>query len=352
MPSPAAFHRGIYSLTASGATPSAKALTNPYVAGIVIRTSWGSIETSEGRYDWSYLDTQIQAAKKSGKRLAIHIKAGSTQSDALPAWLRANPKLQLFSYFRDGAKITVAAPWDPIYLEKLTSFIRAVGNRYRNESTIAYLRLGGGQSILSGWEASRELYDASGSNRISWQEAGFRQDRLFDASKQTIDAFAEALPSTVLWDEPETVEAWQDIPGMTNKTSASKVITAYGLSRPNYGVWREDLHACTATNPPPGQSSYLDLFKILWSAPGRDGAQMVWNVQDGTQDIPSSFRMNPKNCVSDEDGDSDVDQADVLRKALDTALAYGMPYVEVYQADVADPDLQQTLSYAASQFRK
>ncbi|MBI2096987.1 MAG: peptidoglycan-binding protein, partial [Candidatus Sungbacteria bacterium] len=347
-PIPVAFSRGVYSLTAFGDTPSPVAWANPNVSGVVIRTSWGDIETSEGQYNWGYIDNQITAAKANGKKLAIHIKAGSTKNNGLPNWLLTQyPGLQRFSYYDDTQKIVFAAPWDPLYLQKLKSFINAFGSRYKNESAVAYLRLGGGQSILSGWEASADLYDEGGITKLSWATAGFTSDRLVASASQTIDTFMTALPATVLWDEPETISAWQNIPGATEKTSVSEKVTAYGFSKyPNYGAWREDLHACTDLNPT-GVTGYEKLFKILWDHPGKNGAQMVWSVQDGTDGNLATFRMNPKgNCVADEEKDGDFDRADVLRKAVDVALAYQMPYIEVYQADITDSRVASVIAYA------
>ena len=42
----------------------------------------------------------------------------------------------------------------------------------------------------------------------------------------------------------------------------------------------------------------------------------------------------------------------VLRKAVDVVLAYQMPYIEIYQADILDPELQDTIAYAHTHLYK
>lgn len=354
------FHRGVYSLTATDKEPSQRLWNNNYITGVVLRVRWSFIETAEGQYDWGYLDAQIRAAKASGKKLSIYIKAGKVED--LPEWLLKKYALQLFSYDdanpyhecsdENPCKVTFAASWDPIYLEKWTNFIKVFGSRYQNESTIAYVR-GASQSVLSGWEGSKLLYDETGNKQLSWSEAGFTAENIINAAKKIIDVYVGSFPNAVLWDEPVVIKPWNEISGATSALYVSEKIVEYGFGHypDRYGVWREDLHGCIDA-PPIDNSNFKKLFKILWEHQGKNGAQMLWNVQDGTDGNLFTFRMNPKNCAGDEDKDGDLDRADVLKKAVDAALAYQMPYIEIYQADILDPELQDTIAYAHTHLYK
>ena len=78
---------------------------------------------------------------------------------------------------------------------------------------------------------------------------------------------------------------------------------------------------------------------VLSEHPGRSGAQMVWNVQDGTNNQPD--RMN--RC-----GITPGDKVSVLRGAVQLAVDLGMPHVEIYSIDCLDPLLSPVLTFAAA----
>jgi hypothetical protein len=310
---------GVYSLQPFDVDTEDNALDNPNVAGIALRTRWASIEGRKGRYDWRYLDSEIQKAKARSKRVSIYVSA-----EPVPDWV-----------FGDGAQDFAGGagklpiPWDPLFLDRWTGFIAAFGARYANESTIAYTR-GSTDSLTSGWG----LPSTDGDGK-SWLQYGYTTEKMLDSLTTVVDAFLRAFPRTHHWAAIGNIPFE---PTVTGKAAnyVSIQIANYGFNTypDRFGVWRENLSGCVPYPPMINNDQWITPYQH----PGANGAQMLWNVQDG----PS--RMN--QC-----GISPNDKATVLRAAVNRGIDFAMPYLEVYRADVTDPSLQDVMAFAASRLR-
>jgi hypothetical protein len=305
------FPPGVYSLQSNDGVSKPAIYQNPNVAGIAVRTRWPTLEPGEGQYDWSYLDGQIQMAKAASKRVSIYVHD-------VPDWVYADGAQAFPS---DSGNIPV--PWDPVFLDKWTGFIQAFGARYANEATVAYTR-GSTESVTNGW--GLPTTDRSGQ---TWAAYGYTPQRLLQAMQTVVDAFLTAFPQTHHWAEVGTIPFENDISGRPD-TYVAEQIAGYGFSvdPDRFGVWRENLSGCIP-DPPTGGP-----WLVPFEHKGMNGAQMLWHVQDGPT------RMNP--C-----GISPNDKQTVLMAAVQKGLDYGMPYLEIYQLDIIDPDLQSVVSFAA-----
>ncbi|MDI6779691.1 MAG: T9SS type A sorting domain-containing protein [Bacteroidota bacterium] len=327
------FHAGVYSLLGPNGATAPSVYANPHVAGIAVRTGWGTLEPVEGQYDWSYLDNEIQKAASAGKKVSLFI-AGALFSRATPDWVYtagAQPY-----YFIDqnpfhptyGDTLKMPLPWDSVYIAKWTRFIRVLGSRYANDATISYIR-GASESVTNGWGLSET--DAFGR---SWTAYGYTPDKLLAAWKTVLEAFMVAFPKTALWDEVGHIIFEPQVSGKS-QTYVAEQIAQYGFQTypDRFCVWREDISGCIPNPPTDGY------WKILWDHKGRNGAQITWNVQDGPK------RMN--KC-----GIAPNDKPTVLKAAVQRGLDYGMPYLEIYQADVIDIALTSVIQFAAENLGK
>lgn len=310
------FPAGAYNLVAVDQPAAQGALQNPYIAGMALRASWTNLEPSDGVYDWTYLDGQIRAAKANGKAASIYIAVSVPWN--VPDWVYAAGAKSVKT---SVGKLPV--PWDAIFLKKWTAFVKALGSHYTNETAITYVR-GSTEALTNGWRLPAQ--DSS-----VWRNAGYTDLRMQDALQTSIDAFVSAFPTTPNWAEVGNLDIEPAITGNAPDYMGYQVGT-YGFgAHPNtFGVWQEALDECIPNPPTSG------LWVTLWNHKGRDGAQMIWNVQDGP-----NFKMNP--C-----GNSPNKKAPVLKAAVNMGITYGMPYEEIYEVDVLDPALQSVLAYAAS----
>ena len=313
-PSSSPFPSGVYALQAFDGPADSDVLRNPNVAGLAVRTRWSSLEPRSGQYDWSYLDAQIAVARSSGKRVAVYVAA-------TPSWV-----------FDDGAKAFPAAdgalpvPWDDVFLDRWTRFIRAFGARYADEPIIAYTR-GSTESLTGGWSLQE-----TGKDGANWIAYGYTPEKMIDAMTRVVDTFLTAFPKTHHWAEIGSIQFEPQASGR-ERTYVAGEIARYGTARypGRFGVWRENLSGCV---PYPPDKVVNDQWVLALQFSGEIGAQMLWSVQDGPT------RMN--QC-----GLTPNDKASVLSAAVQRGLQYGMRYVEIYKADVKDPDLAAVVSNAA-----
>jgi len=323
-----AFAPGVFALLASNEqSPDPSLYTNPAIAGIAVRTAWESCEPGNGVFDWKYLDAQIAAAKTAGKKVSIAVAAVSAKHPA-PAWLSAAGAKLVTIKDPSGDTYPIPVPWDEIFLDAYTAFVSAFGARYANEPTVAFVR-GATESVTNGWGLPGT--DSSG---VPLSSYGYSPDKEVAALERVVDAFMTAFPRTLQWEEVGFVKDTENLG--VDAGYFAQAIADYGFTKypDRFEVWREDLSDCTP-NPPTRAD-----WTILAAHPGHDGAQMVWNVQDG----PQAFRMD--GCTN-----APPDKGTVLRDAIQKGIDFGMPYLEIYEADCkdTDPAMVAALQLAAQQ---
>ena len=77
--------KGIFCMPVQGANGFPDQILNDTrIAGLDLGDQWQDIETSEGVYDWSTLDTQLAQAEAHGKKVALGITSGGLN---IPDWL-------------------------------------------------------------------------------------------------------------------------------------------------------------------------------------------------------------------------------------------------------------------------
>jgi hypothetical protein len=316
------FTPGVFSLTGTDKPPAPEVYDNPDVAGIAVRASWAGLQSGPGDYHWDYIEDQIANAAAAGKQVSIYLAAG------LPDWVR-DLGVETFTYLDPnpnhgtfGDEITIAVPYDHTYQTRWTTFVRAFGAHFAGDPTIAYVR-GASESMTNGWGLPIEDVDGN-----TWAAYGYTPEKMIAALELVLDTFMTALPGTAEWIEVGPIKFEPELSG-NPEVYVADAVTTYGFATypGRFAVWREDLSGCTEAPPTSA------VWQLLWDHPGRDGAQMLWNVQDGPD------RMN--KC-----GITPNDRPTVLKAAIQRGLDYGMPYLEIYETDVKDDSLRAVLRFA------
>jgi Bacterial Ig domain/Bacterial Ig-like domain (group 3)/Beta-galactosidase len=94
---------------------------------------WSALEPSEGQFDWTQMDSNVQAARDGGYRLIVRIMAGR----ASPSWLVGSGAQELRLLGTDANSddycdwVTTPVPWDPVLAQKYTDLMRDVGRWLR-----------------------------------------------------------------------------------------------------------------------------------------------------------------------------------------------------------------------------
>lgn len=112
----------------------------PGMSTIYMRLPWAFIEPEEGKFDWEILDTPAQRWIDQGKKVAFRITSmESWMQKATPQWVfDAGSK----SYGVDNDRLVEPDYDDPIFLEKVENFVRAMAARYDGNPNVAFVDVG------------------------------------------------------------------------------------------------------------------------------------------------------------------------------------------------------------------
>lgn len=299
--------------------------SKPFVEGATIRIKWQTIEPSYGLFDWNFLDSEIANAQSAGKKISLAIIGK-------PDWLE-NAGVPMYDYVDNypasqtyGDTLQSPITWSDQYVSKLSGMIQALGVKYANNSTISYI------NAVSG-RMNNNLPSEVADGTNFWVATNYHRDTLVSKMNQVLDVYMSAFPNTPSWNSLENVMFEMAASGNPNNYVITQFSNYGEITYPDrFGVWREDLHGCVVYGP-----SFPNTHWTTISNYGcRNGAQMVWNVQDGPQ------RMN--NCGISPIDFSVSSKRAVLDSAISTGLKMDMHYFELYQTDVNDLDLDSLLT--------
>jgi hypothetical protein len=138
----------------------------PGLSVIYLRVPWSFLEPDEGRFDWSLLDTPAQRWVDKGKRVALRISAcESWMRYATPEWVqKAGAKGYDFTPGRgvhEGGVFWEPDYADPVFLDKLEGFLKALADRYDGNENVDFIDIGSYGVWGEGhtFHSSRKLYD-------------------------------------------------------------------------------------------------------------------------------------------------------------------------------------------------
>ena len=120
----------------------------PGTSVVYLRVLWSDIEPREGEFRWDLFDSVAQNWIKAGKKLAFRIICCNQTENATPDWVReAGAKGIWFPPIYKEKDIPGAERWeptydDPVFLEKLTNFLKAFAARYDGDPSVAFMDIG------------------------------------------------------------------------------------------------------------------------------------------------------------------------------------------------------------------
>lgn len=183
----------------------------PGLNHIYLRFDWGDIEKEEGKFDWSYIDSIMNEWGEKGYRFAFRIC--TYEGTGNPESLRyATPKW----VFDAGAKYTELPDkrmepdyGDPVFQEKLESFMRAYGAKFNHDPRVEFVDIGtfgtwgeghtgfGTQKVYPDWVIKKHIalhakYFPDKFILMNDDMVGHRADES-EESKQEIVEFAKSL---------------------------------------------------------------------------------------------------------------------------------------------------------------
>jgi hypothetical protein len=337
VPTPAPATLGVFSLTPPSQGVPATVLGNPSVDGVALRPLWSDLETGDGQYTWSFLDSQVAAIVKANKAVTVSVMAG----DATPAWvfaagaqsfstIVANPAASDFCH-----TIQIPIPWDPVFLAKWTAFIKAMGAHYattgiarvhitgindRTEETTLPSQTG---EVVNGCTTNDDVSE--------WQSVGYSGALIKGAWTQISDAFALAFPGS------------QIVPMIL--PSSFPPIDDAGHLNPAWTNLQDDLVQISIAGHPSqfgvqnnGLSDFFIMPSIVSLASSTPTAhQTLW------------FATNDPTCRLR--GTAPCDAHAELQTAVNMAFEAGADSLELYQTDIGNPALADIVAAAHNRMR-
>lgn len=334
---------GLFVLSPVGQTADASYLSHPSLSGIVVRQEWSAIAQSAdlATNNYSFLLSEADRAGASGKKMSVIVNwAGK----AAPVWLK-DRNVNFFEFINPnefqpdaGQLVSSPATWDPDYVTEVEAFIADLGSRISSKPAIAIVNTHCVSASTPDWF----LPINSDENIAIIKAAGYTNEAMLASCKRIIDATMQAFPNQVV------TMAFGQLPAkLTGETAgdflARQVLDHVRTRWPNrqFLAMRWNLGA---TTPDPRTSGSLTqgwalILEQLTNTQDRilPSAQWVWPASD-----VQSCRANGQN--------KPCDAVTNLTVAGDIAsLGYRMPYLEVYGADVGNPELGNALARLAAQ---
>ena len=276
--------------------------TKPFVKGILVRIGWKDIEPSDNTYNWALLDNQINAANVFGKKISLAIGGGPNS----PSWLYSLGT-QTISYTIPFPG-TIPVLWNTTFLTKWTEFVRALGNKYKNDTTIRLVYIT--NATGNGIEMQLPFNPTPSYTSISYTD-----QKVINSWKQVIDTFKVAFPNHYLSNDFHPVNGSNAVADSVYNYAKLKIPNRYGA---NAWWWTQN-----------NTTVYPSQYNILQNSASTNiftGVQMALNAT----------------------ADSATFGAGGLHTALALAISKGVCYWEVWNQDIVNPNLASLLTNSTS----
>jgi hypothetical protein len=309
--------RGVLSLTGAGASVRDTVLDNPDVTGVVIRQDWSELEPSEGDFDWTFLDFEVERATESGKVILLRI---NTQANK-PQWVTdavTEAGGIFFTFDDDGVEKSIPVFWDPTYLAKKKAMITALGEHLTDRSNLKVVSASFANATSEDWSFPHMPDEIA-----EWFALGYTPEKMLNAGKEILDTTLGAFPNQYV-----TLAIAGD--GNLNPTPTYLAENAIAEARATWpGRLIVQINSLSTFNPiAPGPEE--SVWNLLWNSQPDVAAQMLGNVFGDL-----TYRVN---------GGIEGDFSAVLTASVNAGASYGVNYIEIYQTDVID--LPEVVTYA------
>jgi hypothetical protein len=313
--------RGVFIVTAHNVPIQSATYNNPAVDGIVIRTFWSSVQPAPDRFDWSFIDTQVQAASASGKKVILVVLPGAFT----PQWALQGVQSAQFVVdygFEQGTTVTLPMPWDAIYLKRWFAFVQVLGQRYDSNPAVVNVPAAGPTSI------SEEMSLPNDTTAMAiWKRLGYSLQKYEDAWHQTLAAYVQSFPTTQI---SLTFYPGLPIPDASAETATRVDIAKFAFT--NYGA-----HVAFQEN---GLSARKGTPSLGYDLVQQYSTRTTTGFEMGTSATQKPDQMGGATAAS------------ALQASVDLGLKAGVNFLEIYEKDELNPDLQSILGNTASVLRR
>jgi hypothetical protein len=314
--------RGVFIVTAHNVAIQPATYTNPAVDGIVIRTFWSDVQPAPDRFDWSFIDSQVQAASASGKKVILLVLPGAFT----PQWALEGVQSAQFAVdygFVQGTTVTLPAPWDATYLQRWFAFVQVLGQRYDANPAVVNVPAAGPTSISE----ETSLPDDTAA-LAKWKQLGYTLEKYEQAWQQTLAVYVKAFPTTQI--------SLAFYPGLPIPDASAKTATRLDVAKFAFTSYGQQMTF---------QENGLSARKADSTALGYD------LVQQYSGRTTTGFEMGT-SATEKPDQMGGTTAASALQASVDLGLKAGIKFLVIYEKDELNPDLQSILADAHSKLAR
>ncbi|HTP08923.1 MAG TPA: beta-galactosidase [Anaerolineae bacterium] len=309
--------RGIFVVTGHDVPFQPATYTNPAVDGIMIRTFWSDVQPMPDQYNWSFIDSQIQTASTNGKKVILAVLPGAFT----PSWALQGVQSAQFAAdygFVQGTTITLPMPWDSTYLKRWLNFVRILGQRYDSNPAVVNVSATGPTSV------SDEMSLPNDPSAVAqWKQLGYTVQKYENAWQQTLAAYIQSFPTTQV--------ALTFYPGLRIPDAAAETATRVDVA--NFAFTHYGQHVTFQEN---GLTARKSDPRLGYDLVQQYASKATAGFEMGTSATEKPDRMGGTTATS------------ALQASVDLGLKAGIKFLEIYEKDALNPDLQSILSNAHS----
>ncbi len=316
--------KGIISTGSKGIPIPQGIIDNSLVDGFMVIAAWSDVEISEGNFDWSFIDSEIDRASAGNKKVRIAIHTGGSD---IPTWVMQNyPKIkEIFVYDkRTFIKRYQPAYWDTQFIEIKSNFFKAIADRYSDNSSVFAISISMVDPNTGDW--AFKIKDNE--QKQSFLSSGFTETTFIDAYKTLIDNAMENCKNKYITTAVGPISPML----VSDEYFALYKVLNYAFN--TYGnhliIAKGSLNANT---PNPNLDSNLRTWQLMWDFKPHCAGQFVWSVTNDP-----SYKMNGKNSYVNKDS--------IYSAAFNLGIIYGLNWIEPWKADILNPNLQDELEDA------
>lgn len=323
---------GIISTSAAQKPVPQAILDNPFLTGFMVIDDWSHIEPSEGVFDWSHIDSEIERARTADKviRMSIH-----TGGDSVPDWVFENyPDItRIISYDKaTNEQLWIASFWDPAFIELKNRLYQALGERYNNEPVVFAMSASMIDPHTGDW-----TFEVETEAQIqSYYDAGFTEETFKNAYKTLIDNAMTAFENKYV------VSAAGHIPSPLSSDKLGAIFEVLDYAYTTYGNQLQIARGSLNANIPdivnlPANHPWQSMVRYSPNAIG----QFVWSASNDP-----NYQMNGKVPYDESEINT------VFLNTIEKGERYNLHWIEVWIADLVNEDLQAEVEYAATLFNQ
>ena len=309
--------RGVFIVTGHNNAIQPATYTNSAVDGIVIRTFWSNVQPAPDRFDWSFIDSQVQAASTSGKKVILAVLPGAFT----PQWALQGVQSAQFVIdygFMQGSTVTLPMPWDTTYLNRWLAFVQVMGQRYDSNPVVVNIPAVGPTSI------SEEMSLPNDSAALTkWKQLGYTLEKYESAWQQTLAAYVQSFPTTQI---SLTFYPGLKIPDASAETATRVDVANFAFT--NYGQ-----HVSFQEN---GLSARKDTPALGYDLVQQYSSKTTVGFEMGTSATEKPDQMGGTTAES------------ALQASINLGLKANIKFLEIYEKDALNPALQPILAQTHS----